>query len=209
VCADPGPCAQATCDPEVGGCVVEAFPDGSTCDAGDPCLPGTCQAGACVLPAGSETETRGRNGHFLAVSRFVLRAVGRTQRMVAEGSFGTTDALDPTLTGGVLEVSATDGTILYRTVVPPGAFRANKSRRVFKYTPPRGAAPPAGANGLKKLVLRTDGTGADVTVTGSSPDLARAAAAPVIRWAVHFGGECVRDLGLACSAATSGITRCN
>ena len=207
MCANPGPCSQATCDPEL-GCVVDPLPDGSSCDAGDPCQPGQCQTGACVLPAGNATETRGRGGHFLSVSRFVLRAVGRTQRLVAEGSFSTTDALDPTVSGGVLEVSATDGTVLYRTAVPPGTFRANKSRRVFKYAPPRSGA-PAGTNGLKKLVLRTDGTGADVTVNGSSPDLARAAAASTVRWAVHFGGQCVRDLGLTCSADASGITRCN
>jgi len=162
-----------------------------------------------VLPAGSETETRGRGGHYLAVSRFVLRAVGRSQRMVAQGSFGTTDALDPTLSGGVLEVSAPDGSMLYRTVVPPGAFRANRSRRIFKYVPPRGGAPLNGTNGLKKLVLRTDGTGADVVVNGASPDLARAAAAPTIRWALHFGGECVRDMGLTCSSSASGVTRCD
>ncbi len=205
---DPGPCAQASCDPEI-GCVVQSLPDGASCDAGDPCLPGTCQAGACVLPAGAATESRGRNGHFLSVSRFVLRAVGRMQRMVAEGSFGTTLPLDPTVSGGVLEVSATDGTILYRITVPPGSFRANRSRRVFKYATPRRAAAPAGANGLKKLVVRTDGSGADVIVTGSSPDLARAAAQPTIRWAMQFGGECVRDMGLSCSADASGVTRCN
>jgi len=206
VCPNPGPCAQATCDPEA-GCVVEPLGDGAVCDGGDPCLPGTCQQGTCVLPAGN--ETRGRSGHFLAVSRFVLRAVGRSQRMVAEASFGASDPIDPTQSGGVLEVSAPDGTILYRTVVPPAAFRANRSRRVFKYVPPRSAGLAAGMNGLKKLVLRTDGTGADVTVSGASPDLARAAAEPTIGWAMHFGGACARDLGLSCSAEASGVTRCN
>lgn len=206
VCADPGPCAQATCDPDL-GCVVEAFTDGDACNGGDPCLPGTCQAGACVPPAGSSSRSTG--GHYLAVSRFVMRAVGRTQRMVAAGSFGTVTPVDPTVTGGVLEVSAPDGAVLYHAVVPPSAFRANRTRRAFKYVRPRSAPPVTGVNGLTRLVLHVDGNGADVLATGASPDLSRAAARPTIRWAVHFGGECVRDLGLICSTDASGITRCD
>ena len=206
VCNDPGPCAQTTCDPAQ-GCVVEPMPDGSACNGGDPCMPGTCQAGTCVLPAGSASSVSG--GHYLSVSRFVMRAVGRAQRIVAAGSFRTPDTIDPTVTGGVLELSAPDGTVLYHADIPPRVFHANRTRRAFKYVPPHGGRAVAGVNGITKLVLHVGGNGADVLASGTSAELSRAAAQRTLRWTVRVGNACVHDLALVCTTDASGVTRCD
>ncbi len=197
-CEDLGPCKPATCDPGL-GCGVQQLPDGSGCDAGDPCISGTCSAGVCALPA-AVGATRSRDGHFLSVSRFVLRAAGRSRRMVAGASFALTDGVDPTASGGTIELRSPTGVVLYHAALPAGAFRANRSRTTFKLVP---KVARSVSGGVTKFLLRSDGRTADVVASGITPDLELAAAQRTLTWGLRFGDACVRAPYLACSSNPS------
>jgi len=191
-CPDSGSCMPGVCDPGQ-GCIVQQRPDGSVCDGGDLCVSGTCNAGACVME--SAGPTRVRDSHFLSVSRFVLKAAGRSRRMVAGASFAQTDAVDPTVSGGTIELRSATGVVLYRATLPAGAFRANKRRTAFKLIP---KVARAMSGGVTKLVLRSDGHTADVVASGLTPDLELAAAQRALTWGLRFGEACVRAPDLTC-----------
>ncbi|MFN8544286.1 MAG: fibronectin type III domain-containing protein [Candidatus Binatia bacterium] len=204
VCEGADACATARCDAQA-GCVTEPLPDGTACDGSDPCVPGVCNGGACTQPAAD--VARGRDEHYLAVSRFVLRAEGRRRRLVAQASFAVRDDIDPTATGGTLEVRTDDGAVLYRADVPGTTFRPNRSRRAFRYTVRPGRRAPAQANGLSKLVVKTSGTTADVTVAGSAPEFETVAREASLQWVLRVGTQCVRAPDMSCQAADA-VTRC-
>jgi len=191
-CPDAGACMPGVCDPEQ-GCAVRQRADGALCDGGDPCVSGTCNAGVCVME--SAGPARVRDSHFLSVSRFVLKAAGRSRRMVAGASFAHTDAVDPTVSGGTVELRSSTGVVLYHAVLPAAAFRTNKRHTAFKLIPKvaRGVQ-----GGMTKLVLRSDGSTADVVASGLTPDLELAAAQRAITWGLKFGDTCVRAPDLTC-----------
>lgn len=191
-CPGSGSCMPGVCDPEQ-GCSVQQRPDGSVCDGGDPCVGGTCSSGVCIMQ--SAGPTRVRDSHFLSVSRFVLKAAGRSRRMVAGASFAQTDAVDPTVSGGTIELRSAAGDVLYRATLPPEAFRANKRHTAFKLIP---KVARAVSGGVTKLVLRSDGRTADVVASGLTPELEPAAAQRALTWGLRFGEACVRALDLTC-----------
>jgi fibronectin type III domain protein len=196
VCPDTGACSEATCDP-VAGCRVDPLPDGSPCEGSDPCIPGTCNAGVCTAPAPA-AHGRGPDTHVLAVSRFVLRRGRAGHRLLAQASFAVEGTIDPTAGGGLLQLRDADGGILYEADVPGATWRANRSRRAFRYVASGTRRAPETAHGLTKIVLRIRGTIADVSVSGSSPDLAVIAEQPALGMVLALGDRCVRDPALDC-----------
>src|SRR5262245_14534617 len=196
VCPDAGACAEAVCDP-VTGCRVDPLPEGSDCETDDPCVPGTCNAGVCVSP---EPLAHGRapDTHFLAVSRFVLHGGHAGRRLLARASFAVEGTIDPTAGGGLLQLRDASGEILYEADMPGPTWRANRSRRAFRYAASSTRRAPATAHGLTKIVLRIHGTIADVSVAGSSPDLAPIARQPALGVVLALGDRCVRDPALDC-----------
>jgi hypothetical protein len=201
VCADPGPCAQATCEPAA-GCTVAPLPDGSPCDAGDPCLPAVCTAGTCEAVAAAAGVRRPR----LVVRRFALKRVGQRGRVVAQASFPTPAGLDPAATGIVIEVRGGDGVALYTADVPGRALRPNRSRRAFRYAGARGQRAPAEAAGLERLTVAIDGSITDVSLRATSPAMAAALGEARLLWALRFGAECLRDPDLQCGGGPSRIS---
>jgi len=201
-CPDDGSCRPGVCDPAQ-GCGIQQRPDGSACDAGDPCVSGACSSGVCVLEQ-TAGPSRARDSHFLSVNRFVLRSAGRSRRMVTGASFSLTDAVDPTASGGTIELRSATGVVLYRATLPAGAFHANKRRTTFKLIP-KVARTVSG--GVTKLLLRSDGHIADVVASGITPDLELAAAQRVLTLGLRFGEACVRAPDLSCSQNPN-VTTC-
>jgi hypothetical protein len=204
-CEAANTCSVARCD-AAAGCVNDPLPDDSACESSDPCVPGVCTAGTCVQPP--TALPRGLDEHVLTVSRFVLRASGRRRRLVARAAFPLRHDLDPTIAGGTLEIRTTDGTVLYRALVPGPTFHANRRRRAFRYRVAPGRRAPAEANGLSKLVVKTNGATADVVVAGMSSDLEVAAHEPALQWVLRVGEQCTRALDLDCRARGA-ATRCD
>jgi len=198
-CLAPGECAQATCDSQT-GCSVAPLPDGSVCEAGDPCGGGMCIAGVCNLapdPVDMTAKT-----HQLSVHRFVLKSSGRARKLSADASFAATTGLDPTLTGAILEVRDGSGALLYSAAVPGSTFRSSRRRRRafrYVYVQPRRRASAPDANGLQELTLELDDDAIDVSVTAYDPDLAPAMAQTRLTWVLRLGDRCVRNLDMVCS----------
>ena len=202
VCPDGGACAPATCDPQT-GCGVQQLADGSDCDAGDPCIPGTCSTGTCVPPPPS--GARGVGSHYLSVSKLVLASAGRARRMHGGGSFAAAP-VDPTVSGGTIELRAGDGAVLYRASLPPTAFRANRSHTAFRLIP---SVAHGVAGGVTKFLVRRRGDTTDVATVGTTPSLELAAAQRSLTWALRFGAECVRTPDLACTERHPSTTSCD
>jgi hypothetical protein len=123
VCAPPGGCAEAICDP-LEGCLVRPLPDGSPCDAGDPCAGGVCSAGTCSLPPAAFAEGA---VHPLRVGRFVVRPRGRRAAVVAAGSFAPGRPVDPAASGVAVRVREGVVDVVLRAALeappPPGTGR--------------------------------------------------------------------------------------
>src|SRR5262249_43472776 len=140
----------------------------------------------------------GPDTHFLAVSRFVLHGGHAGHRLLARASFAVAGAIDPTSGGGLLQLRDAGGEILYEADLPGPTWRANRSRRAFRYFASSARRAPATAHGLTKIVLRLHGTIADVSVAGSSPDLAPIAQQPALGVVLALGDRCVRNAALDC-----------
>jgi len=140
----------------------------------------------------------------LAVRRFALRS----GHLVATGDFDAAGAVDPTVAGATLEVSAPDGRLLYRATVAPAGFVANRTRRAFRYVAPRHATPPTGADGLARLVVQRARSRVHVTAAVTSTALAALGKEPTVRWMLRFGDVCARDLALDCAAESGSSVRC-
>jgi hypothetical protein len=164
-------------------------------------------ADAWCSPGQADRDGTG-SGHVLAVKRFVVKAVGRRPRFLAEVSFAVAGTLDPGSTGVGLEVWARDGRLLYEADVPGGALRASRSRRAFRYVTRRGEGPPARANGLRRLSVRFAGGTADVLAAATSSDVAALAAAPGFGLVLRLGGACLHHPDLSCSAEPAIVVKC-
>src|SRR5579875_2245649 len=199
---DTGPCATTSCD-ATGTCETTPLPDGTPCPTADPCVTGVCAAGACVGNAVQAASARS-----LAVHALVVRAKARRRHFFAHTSLAATGPLDPAATGVTLDVLGADGTTLYQASLPGAAFHANRARTIFRYVLLPGQTPPAGANGLRRLVVRTSNGTADVVAAGSWSSGSGLAAEPRVAWVLRAGDLCARNLGLACSAGRTRTTRC-
>jgi hypothetical protein len=193
-CVAPVPCQQATWD-ELSGCVLTPSAEGAPCEAGDPCLAGSCHGAACEAPDGLAA------GRALEVGRFVLRAAGDRLRVAARGGFTLESALDPTVTGLGVELRAPDGVVVYRAALAGAALRANRSRTTFRYVTKRGGKAPEAAAGLDRLTLAVRHGEVGVVLTADVPGTVVQAAKARLTWVLRLGSECARGLDLACSEA--------
>jgi len=196
-CDGTRPCEEATCA-SASGCVVRPAADGASCSGDDPCAGGACRGGAC------ESSATALPGRRLGVRRFTLRA----DRLVATGEFDAAGAVDPTLTGVTLEVSAPDGRLLYRATVAAARFVASRTRRAFRYVAPHRAPAPAEANGLTRLVVQRGRSRVHVAAVVTSAALAAAGREPTVRWMLRLGDLCARELALDCTAEPGSAVRC-
>jgi hypothetical protein len=199
---DTGPCATQSCD-ATGTCETTPLPDGTPCPTADPCVTGACVAGACVANAAQAASARS-----LAVDALVVRTRARRRHFFAHTALAATGTLDPAATGVTLDVLGADGTTLYQAALPGAAFHANRARTIFRYVLEPGEPPPAGANGLRRLVVRVSNGTADVVAAGSWPSGIGLAAEPRVAWVLRAGDLCARNLGLACSSGRTRTTRC-
>jgi hypothetical protein len=190
-CVPPEPCQEATWD-ETAGCLLTVAPDGSTCELGDPCLVGACEAGTCTPPA-TVAGVRA-----LDVDRLLLRPAREQMRVIARGTFATETAVDPAVSGVTLELRAPDGSVAYRAVLGGAELHTNRNRTTFRYATRRGQKPPVGAEGLVRLALGVRRGRVAATVTARVPDLVRDAAKTRLTWTLRLGAECAQGLDLAC-----------
>jgi hypothetical protein len=199
---DAGACATESCD-ATGTCETTPLPDGTPCPTTDPCVTGACVAGTCVANAAQAASARS-----LAVDALVVRTRARRRHFFAHTALAATGTLDPAATGVTLDVLGADGTTLYQAALPGAAFHANRARTIFRYVLEPGEPPPAGANGLRRLVVRVSNGTADVVAAGSWPSGIGLAAEPRVAWVLRAGDLCARNLGLACSSGRTRTTRC-
>src|SRR5438093_9183421 len=180
------------------------LPDGSPCYSGDPCVAGVCTDSTCLSVSPSLSPVRGTAE--LMVRQFAANAVGTHQRLVAQGAFAPASLVDPTVSGATVELRAQeDGRLLYRATVSGWAFHPDRSRTSFHYVVRRAAMVP-GAEGLKRLGVRFDGTTTTVKLRAVvSGSVSRSALA----WMVRVGEQCVRNVDLRCTARPRGGFGCD
>ena len=79
------PCAEALCDEDQGGCILQPEPDGAACDDGDPCTYGdSCAVGQCLSGKDGCAERK-----LNAVSSMVFHGPRHEMQQVADLGFGT------------------------------------------------------------------------------------------------------------------------
>jgi hypothetical protein len=143
------------------------------------------------------------------VRKFAANAVGTHQRLVAQGAFAPASLVDPTASGATVELRAQeDGRLLYRATVPGWAFHPDRSRTSFHYVGPRAAMVP-GAEGLKRLGLRFDGTTTTVKLRAVVSGSVSRSAPARLAWMVRVGEQCVRNVDLRCTARPRGGFGCD
>jgi hypothetical protein len=192
VCADPGPCADAACDP-VRGCVTTPVPDGTPCDDNDPCTPSdVCTAGVCG--AGTLAALAGEaRGTALATRR---SPAGLALR--AWTSFAAPDGFD--LRDGALHVAAVDetGRTLLDATVEGARFTRDGDRAMFS------ADDRAGGGGLLAIALRPARgrirlvVRALVPATGAADRVGAAVTTgrtAKLEWSLKTGSQCVGGSG--------------
>lgn len=166
-----GPCAQRE--------------EGTVCDAGDPCVAGACTGGECSVIAGDPPAP----GEALD-AELVLRG----RRLAGSGSFVTPTALQPGAVGASVEVLGRDQSLLYRTDVPPEAFRlrVRGPGQTYRFTGRRREP-----GDLRKLVLRLRDDRLTVRLRARA-EAAPSADAEPLTWVVRIGTACVRQVDLIC-----------
>ena len=162
-------------------------------------MAGVCTDSTCVSVSPSLSPVGGTAE--LMVRQFAANAVGTHQRLVAQGAFAPASLVDPTVSGATVELrEQEDGRLLYRATVPGWAFHPDRSRTSFHYVVRRAAMVP-GAEGLKRLGVRFDGTTTTVKLRAVvSGSVSRSALA----WMVRVGEQCVRNVDLRCTARPRG-----
>jgi hypothetical protein len=202
-CTSPDSCQVGSCDPQA-GCVFTQLPEGSACRTTDPCVPGACTTGACVAP--DLPPNQARVIHFLAVSNFALRAAGKpSPRLLAHASFTRPAAIDPGVSGALIEIRGAGGQILYSATVPPAAFKVRRHGTLFVYRARRHA--PI-VRGVSRLNISVDGSIVDLNLAADTTTLAALTQQPRLTWSVELGDACFRDHGLACGR-DGGSVLCN
>lgn len=195
VCTTGNSCNEAVCDANT-GCLVHEMQDGEACTNGDPCVSGVCTAGSCVIPPEAQAVA---GSHDLSATQFVVRRHRRGQMLAALGSFAA-ESFDPRATGAVVQILRADGGVLFQADAPGTSLRGRKRSWRWVRRGPTG--------GLRRLVLRWDGTFADVRLKAVLPSSA-AAAGTALTWAVHTAGMCVRAPDLVCTESGRRLATCS
>lgn len=150
------------------------------------------------LPAGEGGSTCEEQ---LEVRRLLLRRTGDLLKVSGSAAFQSAIDADPSTTDVVLDLRGPDGELLYRTVVPGSALRANRSATRFRYVRAR-VQDGRAAEMPRRLVFRRNGDQLAVSFEASiAAPLAETAAARVVL-EVSVGLTCARDDALICEGGT-------
>jgi hypothetical protein len=124
VCPDPGQCADAACDPQL-GCITTPLPDGTACNDNNACTSNdVCTAGTC---AGTTTTVSalavGAADPAGTNTRLTMRTTPRGVSVSARGSFPAPDGLgDPTTSDLRVVLYDAAGATVLDTIVPGTAL---------------------------------------------------------------------------------------
>lgn len=167
---------------------------------------------SAYLPDGTESGLSNELGptacQFLSVSRFKLKLGGRRGRLIGRASFGSSGAIEPDLTGASVEITSEDGTPLYAAALPPGAFRTDRRRRIFRYVRRRGRKLAPHTNGVKRLLLRSDGQTVDMVVKATTSEPERLAGGGHLMLWLRLGSQCASVRDLVCVAGEDRRSTC-
>jgi hypothetical protein len=197
-CTGGDACTEAICDPAF-GCRLERRPNGTACEDGDPCTEGeVCRAGECAA----------KNGQGLRVKRFRLRNGRNGLRLVGSAVITPAPAVDPTVPGAELELVDAAGHTLYRAELPGAAFATARGGRVFTFRDGPGWASLPRANGLKRLVFKSNARRMMLLAKATILGLDGALEIPSLTWVVRSGDTCMRALQFTCTRVSARTTRC-
>lgn len=191
VLGTPLPCRVDTCIAKT-SCDFGNVADGTTCDANatDPCS-AMCLDGACTAAgAGALASDVTLDG-----LKFTDRGAGVVLGL--KGKFST-DALDPTASGAVIELRDPAGAVLYTAAIGPASFTANRAGTRIRFRASRADTDPAW-NGLTRLAFRRTASKWLVTAQAKTAALGEAASASAITLVVRLGDTCVRRIGAECA----------
>jgi hypothetical protein len=176
--------------------------EGTPCDDGDPCTADeTCHEGACA---------GGAAGAELTDTRFTLAPLTSGTRLTATGTFWTAGAVDPALTGATIEIWSRTGIMLYGGSVPGSEFGTNRLRTSFWYTSLLDPPPASGGLWRFSVTGRSGTVAINLRASGGEVDevLAEALQTGELTWALRFGEECARGIGISCEDSRTGIVIC-
>ena len=197
VCAQPGPCARASCDPQA-GCLTTPLPDGTPCDDGNTCtVNDVCTAGRC---GGAPLAALHGEPSDPVRTRLTLRTSGRGLMVTARASFATPG---PDAWSGDVSVALYEGTgaLLYETTVPRSGFVATAGHRAV-YREDRRAE----GGGVTVIELRAGAGRGSLSLRATvSPNgehgaalramRAAASTSATLNWRVLAGSGCVTGSG--------------
>jgi hypothetical protein len=188
----PIPCRSDRCTTKT-SCDFSDIPDGTSCDpgAGDPCL-AACLAGACEAGSG-----QGGSGAEVDIDRLRFTTRASSIKLTLKATFAGDATVDPASTGAVVELRASDGTVVYSAAVAASSFALKKAGRRFHFRARRTNADPLW-NGLANLDFRSNGSEWIVSGLAKGPAFATAALEPALTLVVRLGATCVRHLDAAC-----------
>jgi hypothetical protein len=195
-------CSELRCD-SVQDCVPADSPAGLGCYDGDPCSVGSCAAGTCVLTADAPAPLA------LGVDRFKVAPAGRKRkRLAARATLPLELAAAAPFESARIELRDATDRLLYFATVSGDAFGPKRRGSAVAYPKRRRSRAPAGANGLRQVVLGPGREGSEILVRAASPDLARLTGKDRLMWVVRLGARCAQALDLGCGPMRRGRMRC-
>jgi hypothetical protein len=137
----PNPCVRDECTAPT-QCILQSLADGTSCGPPGAACGATCLAGVCA----------GLADRVMTVDRLRVKTVRGDLNILAKGTFVTSAAFSPMVTGLQLTLADPGGATILQTTLTPADLVASRDGNTIKSARRRRAA---GQGPLRRLLLRT------------------------------------------------------